>query len=73
MSRVWLAIDLTLNKQWAVKEINKNSEEFRKTVNEDKTRSENTNQKKRYCTVRNKIVKTVHIPIVAICAVFFRA
>lgn len=40
MSRVWLAMDTKLNKQWAVKEINKRSEEYVKTVNEHKTLTE---------------------------------
>ena len=37
MSKVWLAMDLNLNKQWAVKEINKASSSYRNTVDETKT------------------------------------
>lgn len=37
MSKVWLAKDLNLNKQWAVKEINKASAGYRNTVDESKT------------------------------------
>lgn len=37
MSKVWLAKDLNLNKQWAVKEINKASAGYRNTVDETKT------------------------------------
>lgn len=37
MSKVWLAKDLNLNKQWAVKEINKASSGYRNTVDESKT------------------------------------
>ena len=37
MSKVWLAKDLTLNKEWAVKEINKASAGYRNTVDETKT------------------------------------
>ena len=40
MSTVWLAMDTTLNKQWAIKEINKHTVEYRSTVNEDQTLSE---------------------------------
>ena len=37
MSKVWLAMDTHINKQWAVKEIDKTSTEYRKTVDETKT------------------------------------
>lgn len=40
MSKVWLAMDTTLNKQWAVKEINKRNEEYQRTVNEHQTLTE---------------------------------
>ena len=40
MSKVWLAMDTNINKEWAIKEIDKNSVEYKKTVNEDKTLSE---------------------------------
>ena len=40
MSKVWLAMDMTLNKQWAVKEIDKRKEEYKKTVNEHQTLTE---------------------------------
>lgn len=37
MSRVWLAADITMdNKLWAIKEIDKNSREYKATVNQDK-------------------------------------
>lgn len=37
MSKVWLAMDTHINKQWAVKEIDKTSNEYRKTVDETRT------------------------------------
>ena len=37
MSKVWLAMDMDLNKQWAVKEINKASAAYKNTVDETKT------------------------------------
>lgn len=40
MGRVWLAMDTSLNKQWAVKEIDKTSVEYNVTVNEDQTLTE---------------------------------
>lgn len=40
MSKVYLAIDTALNKQWAVKEIDKRTEKYKLTVNENKTKSE---------------------------------
>ena len=40
MSKVWLATDTRLNKQWAVKEIDKSSKEYKDTVNEEKTLKE---------------------------------
>ena len=40
MGRVWLAMDTSLNKQWAVKEIDKTSVEYKATVNEDQTLTE---------------------------------
>lgn len=36
-SRVWLAMDIHMNKQWAIKEINKKSAEYQATVNENQT------------------------------------
>lgn len=40
MSCVWLAMDIGLNKQWAVKEIDKNTLEYKLSVNEDQTITE---------------------------------
>lgn len=40
MGKVWLAMDMSLNKQWAVKEIDKTSAEYKLTVNEDQTLTE---------------------------------
>ena len=40
MSKVWLAMDNTINKEWAIKEIDKKSIEYRQTVNENETLSE---------------------------------
>lgn len=40
MSTVWLAMDTKLNKQWAVKEINKKTVEYSETVNEYRTLTE---------------------------------
>lgn len=40
MSRVWLAMDTGLNKQWAVKEIDKTTPEYRMSVNENQTLTE---------------------------------
>lgn len=37
MSKVWLATDRHINKQWAVKEINKTTNEYKKTVDESRT------------------------------------
>ena len=37
MSKVWLAHDIHLDKRWAVKEIDKTSEVYKKTVDEEKT------------------------------------
>lgn len=37
MSKVWLASDIHLNKQWAIKEIDKNNVAFRSSVDERKT------------------------------------
>lgn len=37
MSKVWLATDRHINKQWAVKEINKTANEYKKTVDESRT------------------------------------
>ena len=40
MSKVWLAMDTHVNKQWAVKEIDKTTREFKDTVDEKQTRRE---------------------------------
>lgn len=40
MSKVWLSMDTHVNKQWAVKEIDKTSREYRETVDEERTRRE---------------------------------
>lgn len=40
MSKVWLAMDTHVNKQWAVKEIDKTTKEYRNTVDEERTRRE---------------------------------
>ena len=40
MSKVWLAMDTHVNKQWAVKEIDKTSKEYKNTVDEERTRRE---------------------------------
>lgn len=40
MSRVFLAMDISINKQWAVKQIDKNSAEYKATVNENQTLNE---------------------------------
>lgn len=37
MSRVWLALDTHVNKQWAVKEIDKNSRVYKATIDNEKT------------------------------------
>lgn len=37
MSKVWLSIDTALNKQWAVKEINKSTHEYKVSVDENQT------------------------------------
>lgn len=37
MSRVWLALDTHINKQWAVKEIDKNSRVYKATIDNEKT------------------------------------
>lgn len=46
MSRVWLAMDTHVNKQWAVKEIDKKSDDYRKSVDEQKTLREASLMKK---------------------------
>lgn len=40
MSKVWLAMDRNVNRQWAVKEISKTDPSYRLTVNEEKTLAE---------------------------------
>lgn len=62
MSKVWLAIDINLNKQWAVKEIDKSLEEYKGTVNEHQTLTEIELMKKLNHPALPRIVSIVDKP-----------
>lgn len=62
MSKVWLAMDTKLNKQWAVKEIDKHKEEYKRTVNEDKTLTEIEIMKKLSHPALPRIVSIIDEP-----------
>lgn len=62
MSTVWLAMDTTLNKQWAVKEIDKRKEEYKRTVNEHQTLTEIDIMKKLSHPALPRIVSVIDEP-----------
>lgn len=62
MSKVWLAMDMKLNKQWAVKEIDKRKEEYKRTVNEHQTLTEIEIMKKLSHPALPRIVSVIDEP-----------
>lgn len=62
MSKVWLAMDTKLNKQWAVKEIDKHKEEYKRTVNENQTLTEIEIMKKLSHPALPRIVSIIDEP-----------